>query len=263
MKHRSDQPKPLVSNDYLKANIPLWKRLFRPSIPAMTLGNVVIIIFVSTLALLAVINLRPTRSIDDYESPRVETLEFQFSDMKLMAYPGMHYEFTQSKSNGKPQGTMGGSSNEGGVRISGSITNTTNSELFLADAFPPDSFIYDDEPSFDMQLDGHPYKYITATLFSNSAFALGGQNGEFAGYYIKPNEKLNFELMEYDMTIEDEDEFILDFEWTILDPQTFERHTIQPKFHFKRNGSSIIWGSTNWRLPHFKWFRDAPVIRSN
>jgi hypothetical protein len=252
-----------IQNQRLKKDMPLWKRFFRFSVPAMTLGNIVIIIFLSALTILGSVIFWPTRSTIDYESATVETTEFRFTNMKLHAYGGMHYEFTQTKSDGKARGTMGGSSNEGGIRLSGSVTNTTDSNLFLTDAFPPNTFLYDDSPSFYMILNDHDHQYTIPMIISGSPFAVSGQDGEFAGYQIKPNQKLDFELIEFDMTIKELDEFTLRFEWTILGSQNLRPHTIRPEFHFTREGTTILWGSTDWRMPHFKWFRDAPVPSTN
>jgi len=256
MKHQ-----PHITDQHLKSNTPLWKRLIRPSVPAITLGNVVIMLFLAIFATLAAVNLWPTQSTRNYETATVQTAGLNFTNMKLAAYEGMHFEFTQKKSNGQNRGTMGGSSNDGSVLISGTITNITDSEIFLTDALPPNSFIYDDEPGFYMILGSEPRKYATPIMVSNSPFALGGQNNELAGYYINPNEKLNFELIEYDMRIESEDQFDLAFVWTILDPTTFEPSVIHPQFHFTRKGSSIVWGSTSWKRTHIKWHRDAPITK--
>ena len=142
--------------------------------------------------------------------------------------------------------------------ISGNITNVTNSELYLIDAFPPESFKSGDPPFLRLLVDGQPHDYVAAILVSGSMFAQGGGNDEFAGYYIKPNEKLSFKLSVGDMKIGSQDEFDFGFEWGTLDPDTFETRTMRPEFHFSRNGSSLIWGDSN-----FWWKRSAPIFRTN
>ena len=142
--------------------------------------------------------------------------------------------------------------------ISGNITNVTNAELYLIDAFPPKSFESGDPPYLRIFVDGHPLFYVAAIEVSGSMFALGGSSDEYAGYYIKPNEKLGFKLIVTDMKIESQDEFDFSFEWGTLDPVTFETRVMQPEFHFARNGSSFIWGDSK-----YWWKRSAPVFRTN
>jgi hypothetical protein len=206
---------------------------------------------------LAAVIFWPSGSTRDFESATAETSDLRFTDMSMAAYDGLLFQFTQNKPNDRSVSTRGHSSKDGDVIISGNITNVTNSELYLIDAFPPESFKSGDPPFLRLLVDGQPHDYVAAILVSGSMFAQGGGNDEFAGYYIKPDEKLGFKLMVADLKIGLEDELDFGFEWNTFDPATFETRIMRPEFHFTRNGSSFIWNYSK-----FKWKRSALIIRT-
>ena len=211
----------------------------------------------------------PTGSSHDYKSANVNTPDILFTNVRMAAYDHMSFQFTQNDpldqpvdtkgAFGKAAPTRGGLSKDGGVLIRGEIENVTNYELFIIDAFPPSSFESGDPPFLQIYIDGQPSDSVAAITVSDTTFAQGGADDEFAGYNIRPNEQLKFELIVIDLKLGPEDDIDLSFEWRVLNPANFEVRTIHPEFHFTPNGSTYIWSKSK----EVRWKRLAPTTRTD
>ena len=93
---------------------------------------------------------------------------------------------------------------------------------------------------------------------TGSTYSRGGSVGEFTGHYLKPAQKIGFELISKDVEIDSEDTFEIEIDWIVLETESLETRPTRPALVFQRRGSSIVWGAGEIR-----WRYTLPAYRTN
>ena len=239
--------------EQLKTNAPIWKRLVSPSVPDMTVGNIAIIAVASVTIILLSFLVWPSQSTRDYAAPNVNTPELRFTDVRLKAYTGLSFALTENYGGigiYSSSFTRPSSSSTGGVLLKGNVTNVTRDELFLIVAYPGSSNRRSAPYGLRMFTgDGRAREFESSPIVHGSKYTRGGKNNEFAGYYIKPAEKLKFELITIELELgSGQEQLELGLNWIAFNTATQEARTAYPDFHFVRDGSSLVFGD-----PKIEW----------
>jgi len=235
MKH---QP---VTDEHLKKNAQIWKRIFSPSMPEWTPAKIALVaLFVVTL-LLGTIQFYPKQSTRDFAATTIETTQLQFTNVTLAAYEGLQ---TSVKTN---NGFSDGHSPTGGVFIEGQLTNTSPNEIFLTvntrissvSADFADSTITSDAARWSrtqMEVKGSP---LSKNLNQNH------------GYFIATGQTVDFELMAAKFQVDPAAKLNLAINWNFVDLESLTEKRANPVFNFERTGSSWVWGESEiyWKQP--------------
>lgn len=243
-----------VSAEHLKINTPVWKRALRVSNPDWTPLRITVLGIVLLFVFFLGLTLYPRQSTRDFEAATTNISGLEFSDMELAAYNGLRFTINSRNARGG-SGSSGRTSKTDGILISGSIKNTSESELFLiagANTRTLSTKLIDGK-----MLSTGNSKWRRAELqIEDSTFSKNYK--QLSGYIIKPGEKFMFEMVGALQEIEEVDEFELEFEWPVMDFGSLSERMVRPVFTFEKTGSSLVWGEAD-----IHWQRPLPIYRAD
>jgi hypothetical protein len=227
MTNRPIQP---VTDDHLKKNAPIWKRLFSPSMPEWTPMKVSVAVFATLAIVLASLSFIPEQSVRDFSAASVTTPSLEFSNVELAAFDGLTTSIRDEHNRTRRTSTP-----DKGARIKGTIRNTTQYEIFVLQrpTIRTGSII---SLFVNMQISGADY---------------GKTWDQDHGYFLKPNESYNFQLISTRLELGNQEQFDFIVEWKFYDLENLAQHTATSTFSFQQIGTSWAWGGSeiHWKRP--------------
>lgn len=241
------------SADHLKINTPRWKLVLGFLNPNLNPVSISVIAIVLLVVLFIGLNLYPKQSTRDYEAAATNTPELEFSDVKLAAYDKLQFSVTYRTA-------MGGIgylylSNTGGIIVRGQVKNTSDRELFITNNYKLNSTLTG-PVGVTLRVNDDPGANSAVLKIEDSIFSIN--ISEMTGYYIKPGERLAFEMVSAEETIDIPGGFELEMRWIILDAETLVSTRVEPLLVFERDGSSYVWGEGR-----IEWHYSGPRYRGD
>lgn len=238
--------------EYLKAETPLWRRIFRPSMPEWTpMKFAVAFVLVAFFASIG-LAFQPSK-IQSFVAPDSVAPSFTLSEVKLEAFNGLSTT-TKIDSNSSSRSH----SPTGGIAITGHFTNETPDELFIFEVKASDPVSSGTVPESDQQVYGWPRAKLEmkgATYTANE--------WRVRGYTVDPGQTVDFRLTTTRVEAWSEESFALKTRWRFVYLGSLQETSTNVNHTFTKEGSSLRWGepSFNFRYPAAELRRDIPIPR--
>jgi hypothetical protein len=227
----SNRPVQPVSDDQLKRNAPLWKRILRPSMPEWTPAKIAATVLGAIFLTFVVISVIPSERIHNFSAESITAQSLLFDQVTLVAYDGMGTEFQSVGEKNRSRSY----SRVGGIVIEGTLTNNTANEIFVTDVrFLPQPIDFEGT-EFSGGTWSWPepdYELIGAAYAKNW--------NQLNGYVIPKGETAKFNIAEVHVNIDSNEPVKMATSWIYIDTTTLELKTATPVFTFASTGSSRI-----------------------
>ena len=173
--------------------------------------------FPALTIILMSISFIPQQSARDFSAASVTTPSLEFSNVNLAAFDGLTTSIRDEHNR-----TGRSSSPDKGALIKGTIRNTTQYEIFvlIRPTIRTGSII---SLFVNMQISGADY---------------GKTWGQTHGYFLKPNESYDFQLISTRLEIGNQEQFDFIVKWKFYDLEILAQHTTTPTFSFQQIGTS-------------------------
>ena len=222
--------------------------------PEWTPAKIAVASVLLVFVLVLIVNFAPEQSTRNYSATDVQVSNFEFSELNLSAYDGMRLTLSEPAGTRELYGVISTrSSPDGGAVVNGNIKNISDSELFLT-SDRTGALQRDNPIGVTMLVNDGIQRHRAELEIKDSQLWINNDN--ITGYYIKPNEKLSFKIIEPKVHIEPTKTESLDIRWLVIDPDSLEQFPVMIPLELKQTGKSLVWGETE-----IYWRRQTPIRR--
>ncbi len=239
--------------EHLKADAPLWRRLFRPSMPEWTPMKIAVAFVLVAFFISVGLAFQPGK-IRSFVAPDSESPSFTLTDVKLEAFDGLSIT-ERIDANSFSRST----SMEGGISITGQFRNNTPDELFIFETKVSDPVSSGSVSEADHDVYSWPR---TRLEMKHAIYATNGN--QVRGYIVAPGQTVDFTLTTTEIDAHSLETFSLKTRWRYVYLGSLQETTTNVSHTFVGDGSSLAWGepSFNLRYPVAEYRPELLVPRS-